>query len=67
MVTEATAIALAGESWGNETKEETLQHLWNTELRYFYREHFLDACSQGLEAKTKEKLESGDEAEASDT
>lgn len=67
MVTEATALALAGESWGNETKGETLERLWNTELRYFYREHFSDACSRGLEAKTKEKLESDDEAEASDT
>lgn len=66
-VTEATALALAGESWGNETKGETLQRLWNTELRYFYLEHFSDACSQGLGVQTNEKLESDDEAEASDT
>lgn len=67
MVTEATALALAGESWGNETKGETLERLWNTELRYFYLEHFSDACSQGSGVETKEKLESDDEAEASDT
>ena len=67
MVTKATALALAGESWGNETKGETLQRLWNMELRYFYREHYSDACSQGSEVETKEKLGSDDEAKASDT
>lgn len=67
MVTEATALALAGESWGNETRGETLERLWNTQLRYFYLEHFSDACSLGLGVKTNEKPESHDEAEASDT
>ena len=67
MVTEATAKALEAESWGNETKGETLERLWNTQLRYFFWEHYLGALSQELEAEMNGRLGLGDEAEASDS
>ncbi len=67
MVTQATDKALAAESWGNETRGETLERLWNTQLRYYFWEHYSGVRSRELGAEMNEKLGSDDEAEASDT
>ena len=66
MVTQATAHALEAESWGNETKEETLERLWNTQLRQFFWEHYSRARFRESEAKTIKRLGSNDETETDD-
>ena len=66
MVTQATAKALEAESWGNETREETLERLWNTQLRQFFWEHYSRARSQESKLKTKRRLGSDDETKTDD-
>ncbi len=67
MVTKATARALADESWGNETKGETLERLWNTQLRRFFWEHCSRARFRDSEARTIKRLGSNDETKTNDT